>query len=73
MSNLGGLAFFLAAGRVVWLDAVVMIVGTALGGNLGARLILRHGVGLIKPLLVIMSLAMSARLLWQQGLPTISP
>jgi uncharacterized protein len=39
-----------------------------LGGTAGAKLVLRHGTGLIKPLLIVMSLAMSLRLLWQQGL-----
>lgn len=67
MSNLGGLLFFMASGHVVWMYGGAMIIGTIIGGNIGARLILKHGTGLIKPVLVIMSLAMSAKLLWQQG------
>ena len=64
MSNLGALSFFLLGGHIVWPVAAVMAVGQVVGGSLGARLVLKHGTGLIKPLLVVMSLAMSVRLLW---------
>ena len=67
MSNLGALVFFLFAGRIVWLYAAVMAVGMMAGGQIGARLVLRHGVKLIRPLLIATSLAMSVRLLWQNG------
>lgn len=67
MSNLGALAFFLVKGHIVWPFAIVMACGMMAGGSLGARLVIRHGTGLIKPLLIVMSLVMSLRLLWQQG------
>ena len=64
MSDTGALILFLFGGHIVWLYGVVMIVGTFLGGNIGARLVLRHGTQLIKPMVVVMSLAMSVKLLW---------
>lgn len=67
MSNLGALIFFLFTGHIVWIIAVVMACGMVAGGALGARLVLRHGTALVKPILIVMSLAMSARLLWQNG------
>lgn len=67
MSNLGALLFFLFTGHIVWIYAVVMACGMVAGGALGARLVLKHGTGLIKPLLIATSLAMSVRLLWQNG------
>jgi len=67
MSNLGALIFFLFTGHIVWIIAVTMACGMVAGGAIGARLVLRHGTGLIKPLLIVMSLTMSARLLWQNG------
>jgi len=67
MSNLGALAFFLLAGHIAWLYAAVMAAGMMAGGQIGARLVLRHGAGLIRPLLIATSLAMSLRLLWQNG------
>jgi uncharacterized protein len=67
MSNLGALIFFLFTGHIVWIIAIVMACGMVTGGAIGARLVLRHGTRMIKPLLIVMSLAMSARLLWQNG------
>ena len=67
MSNLGSLLFFLVKGHIVWSFAFVMACGMVTGGAIGARLVLKHGTGLIKPLLIVMSLAMSLRLLWQNG------
>jgi uncharacterized membrane protein YfcA len=67
MSNLGALIFFLFTGHIVWIVAIVMACGMVTGGAIGARLVLKHGTGLIKPLLIVTSLAMSVRLLWQNG------
>lgn len=68
MSNLGGLLFFIWSGHASWTYGAVMAAGAVLGGNLGARIILRHGGRAIRPLIVVMSLAMSAKLIWQQRL-----
>ena len=62
-SNLGALLFFLFFGHIAWLYGIVMVAGMIIGGNIGARLILRHGTALIKPVLVVVSLAMSVKLL----------
>jgi len=67
VANIGATLSFIMTGHIVWLYALVMTLGTLLGGNIGARLILRHGTTLIKPILVVMSLAMSLKLLWEQG------
>jgi len=67
-SNAGALLFFLFSGHVVWILGITMVIGMTVGGNIGARLILRHGTNLIKPVLVVISLAMSAKLLWQQNI-----
>jgi uncharacterized protein len=67
MSNFGALMFFLFSGHIVWIIALVMASGMIAGGAIGARLVLKHGTGLIKPLLIVTSLTMSARLLWQNG------
>lgn len=67
MSNAGALAFFLVKGHIVWSYGIVMACGMVAGGSLGARLVIKHGTGLIRPLLIVTSLAMSLRLLWQNG------
>lgn len=67
MSNLGPLLFFLFAGKIMWLYAAVMTIGNIIGGNIGAKLVITHGTRLVRPLLVVISLVMSLKLLWQQG------
>ncbi|GAA0525210.1 hypothetical protein FHS83_001908 [Rhizomicrobium palustre] len=67
MSNFGALIFFLVKGHIVWPFALVMACGMVAGGQIGARMVLKHGTGLIKPLLIVTSLGMSVRLLWQNG------
>lgn len=64
-SNLGGLAVFALSGHPVWLVGLLMGAGQILGAALGARLALRSGARIIKPLLVVTSTALAARLLWQ--------
>jgi uncharacterized membrane protein YfcA len=63
MSNAGALVFFLAAGDVVLPVAGVMIVGQIAGGYLGARVGIRFGARLIRPLVVIVSVVLALRLL----------
>jgi hypothetical protein len=62
-SNLAALLCFLAGGHVVWALALVMAVGQLIGGWLGAHLVLRHGARLVRPVLVIASIAVSLKLL----------
>jgi uncharacterized membrane protein YfcA len=66
-SNLGGLVFFSWAGHTSWFYGAIMAVGAIIGGNFGAQLILTHGAGLIRLVLVFVSLAISVKLLWHNG------
>ncbi len=63
-SNLSALFMFLLGGQVVWTLGLVMAGGQFLGARLGSRLVLRSGARLVRPLLVTMSLAITAKLLW---------
>ena len=64
-SNIGSLAVFATTGATWWVTGFAMAVGQVAGAALGARLAMRIGAGLIKPLLVITSTGMALRLLWQ--------
>ena len=65
-SNLAALLFFLPGGHVVWSYGLVMAAGQLVGAWLGSHLVLRHGTRLIRPLLVLASLAVSAKLLLER-------
>lgn len=64
-SNLGSLVVFFPSGATWWAVGLAMAAAQIAGASLGARLAIRNGSGLIKPLLVLVSTAMAARLLWQ--------
>ena len=64
-SNIGSLLIFIPSGATWWGIGLAMALAQVAGASLGARLALRLGAGLIKPLLVIVSSAMALRLLWQ--------
>jgi len=64
-SNLGAVAVFLPMGLIEWRLALPMAVGQAVGGWMGAHVTVRRGVRLVRVMLVVVSLAMVARLAWQ--------
>lgn len=65
-SNLAALLFFVAGGQILWGIALIMAAGQFAGGWLGAHLVVRHGTRLIRPVLVVASLAVSLKLLFEQ-------
>ena len=69
-SNVGGLALFIIGGKVVWSIGLVMLVGQVLGARLGAHMVLTRGQ-LIRPMIVIVSLVMSLKLLYDNHGPEI--
>jgi uncharacterized membrane protein YfcA len=54
---------FIAEGQVAWLPAGVLAVGFAAGGEIGARLAVRGGERLIRPVLALSVLALAGRML----------
>lgn len=68
-SNLGALAVLAIGGHVIWALGLAMAAGSMAGGQLGAMTAIRVGPRIIRPLLVIVSLAMTARVLLQPGNP----
>jgi uncharacterized membrane protein YfcA len=63
-SNIAALISFAMAGKVLWLIGACMLVGQTIGGTLGSKLIISKGVKFIRPLMVTVSVAMSAKLLF---------
>ena len=64
-SNLGSLVVFVIGGEIWWAVGLAMAAAQSAGAALGARLAIRVGASLIKPLLVFVSGGMAVRLLWQ--------
>ena len=64
-SNFGSLMVFVFSGAIWWAVGLAMALAQIGGAYVGARLALRIGARLIKPLLVVTSTAMAARLIWQ--------
>jgi uncharacterized membrane protein YfcA len=65
-TNIASLIFFVIGGHVVVVLGLIMLVGQAIGATFGSRLVMTKGVKIIKPLVVVMSFAMSIKLLWSQ-------
>jgi uncharacterized membrane protein YfcA len=63
-SNVASVLLFGLGGNMLCLLGLCMAAGATLGGWLGSHTALKFGARLIRPLLVVISLAMTARLLW---------
>jgi uncharacterized membrane protein YfcA len=63
-SNVASVLFFALGGKILWVLGLCMAAGAMLGGYLGSHTAMRFGAKVIRPLLVTLSLALTARLLW---------
>lgn len=63
-SNLAALVIFIPGGHVVWPVAIVMALGQLIGGYIGARTGIRYGAKIIRPLVVVVSIALALKLLF---------
>jgi uncharacterized membrane protein YfcA len=61
-SNIAAVLAFLLGGQIVWSAGLVMALGQFIGGRVGSHLVLKKGARLVRPLLVVMSLAMTVKL-----------
>ena len=63
-SNLGALIVFILSGVLFWKVGLVMGLGQFIGARIGAGMAMKNGAKLIKPLLVTVCIALSAKLLF---------
>jgi uncharacterized membrane protein YfcA len=66
-SNLGGLIAFAVVGAPWWIIGLTMGIAQIAGARIGARLAMRVGAPVIKPLLVVTSTLLALRLIWQMS------
>jgi uncharacterized membrane protein YfcA len=64
-SNIASVLFFAIGGKIVWTLGLTIAVGAMLGNYLGSHTAMKFGAKVIRPLLVILSLGLTAKLLWQ--------
>lgn len=64
-SNIASLIFFAVGGHMVWLVGLSMGLAQMCGAWLGAHIVIHKGSGVIKPLLVVVSIVMAAKLLFE--------
>ncbi|TGG95682.1 hypothetical protein E4656_04530 [Natronospirillum operosum] len=67
-SNVVSLLLFALGGHMVWLAGGVMILGQLIGATLGSQMIVRGRVQWIRPLIVIVCVAMAIRYFWQSAI-----
>lgn len=64
-SNAASLLVFLTGGHCHLFAGVSMGLGQLLGARLGSRVVIRKGVGLIRPVFILVAIAITLRLLWR--------
>ncbi len=65
-SNIAALLSFILAGLPIWKLGLIMAVGGFIGARFGARVVVTKGQKWIRPLVIVMSMAMALKLLWEQ-------
>lgn len=63
MTNFAALLFFLVFGQINFIVGFLMAIGQVLGAIIGAKLVVKKGQKLIRPLIVIISFSLSIKLL----------
>ena len=63
-SNIASVLFFAIGGQIWWTLGLCMALGSMTGGWLGSHTAMKFGSRLIRPLLVLLSLGLTARVLW---------
>lgn len=65
VSNAAALTIFFIHGQVAWVLGISMGLALMAGAFFGARMAIRGGAGFIRPIFILVVLALSARLAWQ--------
>jgi hypothetical protein len=63
-SNIASVLLLAIGGKMFWLLGFCMAAGAMAGGWIGSHTAMRFGARLIRPLLVVLSLGLTSRLLW---------
>ena len=64
-SNVGSLAVFLFSGKIWFLAGITMGFGQLLGARLGSHAVIKRGTRIIRPVFILVVLAITAKLIWE--------
>jgi len=64
--NVTSMVIFLWGGHIVWSLAIAMAVAQVIGAKLGSNLVIHRGMALIKPMIVLMTLSIAIKLLFER-------
>ena len=67
--NLGSLSIFITKGVIIWPLAIAMAIASFAGAQLGARVAVRVGPRLVKPMLIVVCCALAIKLLSVESNP----
>jgi uncharacterized protein len=68
-SNIAALAVFLFVAKISWVVGLTMGVAQVAGAQLGARVAIKNGASVIRPLLVLVCIALAIKLLFDPANP----
>jgi uncharacterized protein len=61
-SNIASLLMFILGGKIIWTIGLTMGAAQLIGAQLGARVAIKNGANIIRPLIVVMCCALAVRL-----------
>ncbi len=63
ITNGTSLMIFLLSGQVIWSAAIVMALGQIIGAQLGSNMVIRRGAALVRPAIILATIALALKLL----------
>ena len=63
-TNWAAVLVFALSGKMIWLLGLSMAAGAMLGGYLGSRFAMKHGARVVRPLMIVASLGLTGKLVW---------
>ncbi len=66
-SNIASLMFFVLGSHIIWNVGLVMLSGSLLGANFGAKMAMNKGKWLIRPMVITMSFLMTLKIAYSEG------
>lgn len=69
ITNFTSMVVFMLAGHMVWTLAIMMAVAQYLGARLGSNLVISQGARLVKPVIIVATVAIALRLLFGPEAP----